>query len=147
MANPIPVYVLDSFALLAYFQAEAGGLRVRELLEAARDGQAALELSLINAGEVYYLASREQGRTRADEMLRDLRDLPITFQPATEERIFAAARLKAQYPISYADAFAIALAQELGATVVTGDPEFKTVAAQVKILWLPPESPLSTPAT
>ncbi len=52
MASKIPPFVLDSFALLAYFQAEPGGQRVRELLEAARDRQVVLYLSLINAGEI-----------------------------------------------------------------------------------------------
>ncbi len=141
MANTIPAYVLDSFALLAYFQAEAGGPRVRELLEAARDNQLVLHLSLINAGEMYYLLSREQGRDRAEDMLQDLRELPITLQPATEQRIFAAARVKAQHPLSYADAFAAALAQELGASIVTGDPEFKTIEGTITVQWLPTGSP------
>ena len=38
--------------------------------------------------------------------------------------------------MSYADAFAIALAQELNATIVTGDPEFRSVEKIVDILWL-----------
>jgi ribonuclease VapC len=69
-------------------------------------------------------------------MLRDLRALPIALDLASEARILAAARIKAQYPLSYADAFVVALAQELGATVVTGDPEFKNVAAIVNVMWL-----------
>ena len=54
MAKTVPVYVLDSFALLAYFQAEPGGQMVRAVLEAARDQTATLFLSLMNAGEMYY---------------------------------------------------------------------------------------------
>jgi hypothetical protein len=38
--------------------------------------------------------------------------------------------------ISYAGAFAVALAQEMTATLVTGDPEFKRVESLVKIMWL-----------
>jgi ribonuclease VapC len=136
MADKIPAYVLDSFALLAYFQAETGGPAVRALFEAARDSQATLHVSLINVGEMYYIVHREQGRERAEEMLRDLRALPIALDLASEARILAAARIKAQYPLSYADAFVVALAQELGATVVTGDPEFKNVAAIVNVMWL-----------
>jgi predicted nucleic acid-binding protein len=48
----------------------------------------------------------------------------------------AAARLKARHTISYADAFAVALAQELGAPVVTGDREFEHVESLVEVLWL-----------
>ncbi len=137
MAKNRPSYVLDSFALLAHLQAEPGGPRVRELLEAAHNDQARLHLSLINAGEIYYLLYRAQGRERAEEMLRDLRGLPITLQPVTEERILRAARLKAQHTISYADAFATALAEELGAILVTGDLEFKSVEGKIAVLWLP----------
>ena len=35
------------------------------------------------------------------------------------------------------DSFAIALAEESAATVVTGDPEFKAVEKLIPILWLP----------
>ena len=87
MPEKIPTYVLDSFALLAYFQAETGGPQVRTLFEAARDNQAVLRVSLINVGEMYYIMQREQGHDRAEEMLRDLRTLPIGFDGASEERI------------------------------------------------------------
>lgn len=137
MAEALPVYVLDSYALPAYFQAESGGPDVRALLEAARDQTATLTLSLMNAGEMYYIMRRQQGSERAEAMLDDLRALPITFAPATEDRIFAAARLKAEYSMSYADAFAAGLAIELGATLVTGDPEFKSVEPSVMVMWLP----------
>ena len=42
----------------------------------------------------------------------------------------------AQEPVAYADAFAIAAAQELGGSVLTGDPEFETVEILIKIEWL-----------
>lgn len=132
-----PLYVLDSFAMLAYFEAEAGGAAVRVLLEAARDRQAALSMSMINVGELYYILHRERGVDQAESALGDLRALPITLCAATDERIVAAARLKAQHPISYADAFAATLAQELNALLVTGDPEFGAVESQVGVMWLP----------
>ena len=93
-------------------------------------------MSLINVGELVYITSREQGTDEAQAMLEDLRDFPITFYDATEERILAAAWLKAKYPISYADAFAASLAQELDASLVTGDPEFKTIKEKLTLFWL-----------
>jgi ribonuclease VapC len=136
MAKAVPAYVLDSFALLAYFQAEPGGANVRDLLEKARDGEALLYLSIINAGETYYLMCREKGRTKAEALIQDLRELPITLLSATDERVWSAARWKAQYAISYADAFALDSAKEFGATLVTGDPEFKALESDIAILWL-----------
>jgi len=137
MTINIPEYVLDSFALLAYFQAELAGPAVRALLEDARDDKVALHVSLMNVGETYYIMARAKDISQADAMLSDIRALPIILQPATEDRILAAARLKAQYALSYADAFAVALGQELSATVMTGDPEFNAVAHVVKLEWLP----------
>jgi uncharacterized protein len=59
-----------------------------------------------------------------------------THYEVTEERNLAAAWLKAKYPISYADAFAASLAQEVGASLVTGDPEFKTIKQNHSLVWL-----------
>ena len=137
MPDPVPAYILDSFAVLAYFQAEAGGAAVRTVLEAARDRRAVLGMSLMNVGEIYYILYRERGAARAEAALADLRALPVDLYVPTDERILAAARLKAQFPLAYADAFAVALAQELNAVLVTGDPEFKSVESQISIMWLP----------
>ncbi len=43
---------------------------------------------------------------------------------------------KAQYPISFADAFATATAIRMDAELLTGDPEFRRVEQLVKIRWL-----------
>jgi predicted nucleic acid-binding protein len=135
MAENKPVFVLDSFAILAYFQAENGGERVLELLNNAREDKVELVMSLINVGEVVYLTGRNRGRKIAEALLKDLRDLPITFFEASEERILASAWIKASHAISYADSFAIALSQELKGTLVTGDPEFEAVK-DLQVLWL-----------
>jgi ribonuclease VapC len=135
MAENKPVYVLDSFAVLAHFQAEDGGERVLELLENAREDKVELAMSLINAGEVVYLVVRNRGQKIAEALLKDMRALPIKFYEASEERILAAAWIKANHAISYADSFVVQLAQELNGTLVTGDPEFKSVK-NLKVLWL-----------
>lgn len=131
-----PIYVLDSFAILAYFQAEPGGTKVKELLMQAKAGDAVTSLSLINLGEVIYNTGRKLGDDRAREILDDIMLLPIQLAEVTMARVLAAAQIKIQYPISYADAFAVALAQELNATIVTGDPEFKQVESIVTLFWL-----------
>jgi predicted nucleic acid-binding protein len=56
--------------------------------------------------------------------------------PADEQTVFAAAHIKANYTLSYADAFALVAAQTLGSTLITGDPEFSTVEELVNIEWL-----------
>ncbi len=49
-----------------------------------------------------------------------------------------AARLKARFPISYADAFAAATAREENAILVTGDRDFKVLEKEriVSVDWL-----------
>lgn len=136
MAESIPRFVLDSFALLAYFEAEPGGLAIRQLLESARDQKAQIAFSLINAGEVYYITYREQGAVRGEGILKDMLALPVQLYDAPERRILSAARIKAEHSLSYADAFTVALAQELDAILVTGDPEFRAVEKIVKVMWL-----------
>ncbi len=48
------------------------------------------------------------------------------------------AGIKAFYPISYADSFAAALAMIKGCSLLTGDPEFKSLEKQgiIKTEWL-----------
>ena len=45
-------------------------------------------------------------------------------------------RVKARFPLSYADAFAVATAIRLGVCLVTGDPEFAAVEDTVDIVWI-----------
>lgn len=131
-----PEYVLDSYALVAYLQNETTADRVEALLDQAAGDSAAIHISLINLGEIAYLVERRYDADRCHQVLDELAAFPIQFADATLERVLAAARVKAHHAISYADAFAVALAQELDATLVTGDPEFRQVESLVEVLWL-----------
>jgi predicted nucleic acid-binding protein len=62
--------------------------------------------------------------------------LPILITDVDEKRVLCAAHIKANHAISYADAFAAALAKELDAPVVTGHPEFGKVEPVVRGFWL-----------
>jgi predicted nucleic acid-binding protein len=130
-------YVLDSFALLAYFGDEPGGPQVRTLLAAAMADQAAVYLSVINYGELVYVTEREQGVFAARRAIAAVDQLPITVVEADRRLTFAAAHVKAHHRLSYADAFALALAQQMRAILVTGDPEFGAVDHLITVEWLP----------
>ena len=131
-----PGYVLDSYALLAYVRAEPGGDEVKSLLEEARKGRAEVYLSLINLGEVAYIIERRRGAAVADEVVEKVHLLPIFIADVDKKQVLDAAHIKANHAISYAGAFAVALAKELDAPVVTGDPEFKKVEPAVQVFWL-----------
>ena len=128
-------FVLDSHALLAYFEGEAGGAVVRELIQEAEQRRSRLYLSLINWGEVFYIVRREKGEVAAHEVIARIDILPITLRSVDRQLVQAAASLKAAHPIAYADAFAAATANMLKVPVVTGDPEFRSLEPETKILW------------
>ena len=134
-------YVLDSFALLAYLEDEAGAQAVEEILDACRAGDAESWLSVVNLGEVLYITEREQGLPAAQKAIATVEQLPVRVMEADRARTFAAAHVKARHAVSYADAFAVALAQEVEGRVVTGDPEFKRVEALVPVRWIRERSP------
>jgi predicted nucleic acid-binding protein len=122
-------YVLDAWAVLAHLQQEEpAGSEVQALYKEAIPGagdepSVQLFMSVINLGEIYYRIARVKGDGVADQTIQMLYRTPLQMIPATEVRVFAAARLKGKHAISYADAFAVATAMELAAILVTGDPE------------------------
>lgn len=131
-------FVLDSYALLAQIQDEPGAAEVRTVLGEAATGKAEVFVSLINVGETLYHLERRRGASYVPEYLNLLEQLPLALIEVTRERVYEAAHLKARYPISYADAFAAALAQELDAAMLTGDPEFRKLDTELRVQWLPP---------
>ena len=131
-------YVLDSYALLAYLEAEAGSDRVSQLLEVAEKGRTHLYMCVVNLGEVLYIVERERGLSRAQEILARIDELPIEVVNVDRTLTLAAAHLKTGCPIAYADCFAAALAQVKGAPLVTGNPEFLKLKPDCNLLieWL-----------
>jgi ribonuclease VapC len=79
-------------------------------------------MSWINLGEVYYIVERRAGTDRATRVVQNLRH-QLSLDLPSEARVLEAARIKARYPMAYADAFAVATAIAHGATLLTGDPE------------------------
>jgi ribonuclease VapC len=128
--------LFDSFALLRFFYREPGAEKVQELLKAASKNEVPRLISAINVGELIYIIQRRSGEQAKLQMFVKLKNLDFTILPCPNELIFRAAELKARFAMSYADTFAIASAIEHGATIVTGDPEFRQVEHLVKILWV-----------
>jgi ribonuclease VapC len=128
------IFLLDSWAVLAYLKRESpADNRVITLLEQAREGTARLLISIINLGEVYYTIGRLRGEDFAEQILSELRLLPLEILPIDEADVFAAARWKMQDPLAYADAFAAAAAEKYQAVLVTGDPELLALKDKIEI--------------
>ena len=131
------VIVLDTWAMMAYLNSEPAAQEVRQALRRARRGQISILLSIINFGECLYVIERRQGLQKALSDANIIEHLALEVIPVDRPLVFAAAHLKARYPISYADAFAAAVAKQYGGRVMTGDPEFKALEPEVAIHWLP----------
>lgn len=110
--------VLDSWAVLRYLEdASPAAEAVSDLL-----GQETPLMSWINLGEVHCVLRRLHGEDAATETVRDLRDV-IDARLPDEKLLVDVARVKADHPMAYADAFAAALTVAGDATLWTGDPE------------------------
>ena len=131
------VYVLDSFAVVAYLDSEPAAPFVRDLLREARRKRIELWLSLINYGECLYIIERERGLNAAHGAISLIDQLPVKIAEIDRHLTFAAAHIKAAHSMSYADAFSVAVAKAKNAVLLTGDPEFKSVESEISIHWLP----------
>ena len=129
-------YVLDSYALIAYSEGEEAGIEVKSILKQASLKEAEIFISVVNWGEMYYIALREGGKQRAEYYSNTLLNYPINIINADMELTLLAANFKAHYKMSYADAFAAGLAEMKKATLVTGDREFKPAGKKIKIHWI-----------
>lgn len=131
--------VLDSWALLAFLKGEPAGEEVGLLLKSAAQGRDhRIFMCVINWGEVYYSFMKAGGREAAESVADDISQLPIELFPvdADLDLVRKAAGYKASYRMSYADAFAAALARIKKAELVTGDYEFNALNKEIKIHWL-----------
>jgi ribonuclease VapC len=128
--------VLDSWPILEWILARKPGSEVvAALLSGAEESTNRLLISAINVGEIYYFLRKNHSESLASLWRENSATLPITIEIPTADDIWNAASLKAQYPISYADAFAAALAQKHQCPLVTGDPEFRSVT-QIELEWI-----------
>ena len=127
-------FILDAWALLALIQGEepAASKVLKAINDAERKG-VSLHMSWINLGEVYYQVGRRKGITAAKETLEEILVLPVRFHEVGRQDVIRAAETKMKFALSYADAFAVALAQSLDGTILTGDPEIINLDLAVKI--------------
>jgi ribonuclease VapC len=132
----VKTIVLDSYALLAYFEKEAGWEEVAQLLADAAADRCALQCCVVNWGEVLYITERVYGADKADAVEAVMDDLPIEIVDADRVLTREAARLKVDGGLAYADCFAAGLALMADGEVVTSDPEFEAVEDRVAVRWL-----------
>ncbi len=136
MARKAKAIVLDSWSIMAYLEDEPAGQKVADLIADAHEDGTPLKMMVVNGAEVWYLLARETSEADADQSISELRQLGIEFVDADWQLAHQAAVFKSKHKMSLADCFAAALAKGNKADLVTGDPEFKHVEPDVKVLWL-----------
>jgi predicted nucleic acid-binding protein len=130
--------VLDSWALIAFFEDEPAAEQVEKLLAQAAAERHKLLLSVVNWGEIYYNTMREVSQAAAEQKARDIAALPIEIVGVGDDLALArqAAIYKATHKLAYADCFAAALAKLKNAELLTGDLEFRALAKEIRVNWL-----------
>ena len=128
--------VLDSYALMAFFEDEPGADFVRGLILKAEESGTDLLMSVVNLGEVLYSIARSTSSEIADQYIREVQGMAIEIVDVDWQLTRQAAAFKVNGNISYGDCFAAALASNHKAELITGDKEFRALEGEIKISWL-----------
>jgi len=129
-------YILDASAVLALLNDEKSAERVEDVLSSRSDGQAIVYLSPISLGEIYYVTVRRVGEDHAAIAMDRVWDLHLVIPPIGAKTALQAAEFKAKTGLPYADSFSASLAQELGATLLTKDQDFKAAAKLIQVEFI-----------
>jgi hypothetical protein len=71
--------VLDSWAVIACLEGEASAEKVADIIADAHEEAIPLLMTVVNAGEVWYIVARETSIIEAESSVKQLRDLGIEF--------------------------------------------------------------------
>jgi predicted nucleic acid-binding protein len=122
-------WLLDTSALLALRDDEAGALQVAELLQLAAARKAECLACFMTRMEVLHHVWKDEGEARArlaDELMRNM---PLQWVEASGPLLETAAEIKALNPLSVADAWIAAAAVHNAATLVHKDPEYRALTS------------------
>ncbi|MCP9772451.1 PIN domain-containing protein [Synechococcus sp. Tobar12-5m-g] len=120
-------WLLDTSALLALRDNEAGALRVAEVLRLAATGQGICLICFMTRMEVLYRVWKDEGEAKARLADEQLLSLPMQWVEASGPLLETAAEINALNALSVADAWIAAAALENDASLVHQDPEFRAL--------------------
>ena len=129
-------YVLDASAVLDLIEAGPGFTKVERLLQEGLRNQAAVLISVLNMGEVFYMLWQRRGEEKARQALANLFRLPIQIVVVDFSQAMQAGEIKALHKIPYVDCVAAALAILQQAPLVTADRDFEKLGRHFPVLWI-----------
>ena len=114
-----PTHCLDACAVIAYLRQESGAEVLKEIIERPNSF---LAMHVCNLGEVYYDFFRDDGLAAAQTAWANTLVLPLTLRRDTDDVfIQRVGVIKVAERVSFADAFALALAERLRVPLITTD--------------------------
>ena len=128
--------ILDSYAVLAYLFGELGKDKVVSVLERAAESGETTLIGAPNWAEIRYQVERKVGLVQWTAISEKLLALPIEVLEVGRALAEVAGAIKATRKMSLADCFAVALAKARKADLYTGDPEFKSVEDEIRVVWI-----------
>ena len=85
---------------------------------------------------MWYMLARKHSVDLANQALDELAQIGLERVDVDWPMVLQAADYKSRHKISFADAFAAALAKQRNAELVTGDREFRALDSEIKIHWV-----------
>lgn len=132
-----PTHCLDACAVIAYLRQEAGAEVLKEIIERPNTF---LAMHVCNLGEVYYDFFRDDGLAAAQTAWANALALPLALRrDADDTFIQRVGVIKVAERVSFADAFALALAERVHVPLITTDHhEFDAIEQKglLRFLWL-----------
>jgi len=107
-----------------------------EVFEKAAATDHLLLIAAPNWAEVRYQVERKVGKAKWDEVRHKLLGLPLEIVAVDQHLAELAGEIKAAKKMSLADCFCAAVAKEKKAQIITGDPEFRLVEKEIKVVWI-----------
>mgnify|MGYP001416293877 CR=1 FL=1 len=123
-------YILDTKALIAFFNNEKGAENVEKILRDVDENKAEGFVSAITLTEIYYLYARERGEDFAKRKIEQIKLSNLMMVEINEEIAIKAGEYKIK-AIPIADALIAASAYFVGAKVVTDDEHFEKMGVGV----------------
>jgi len=129
-------FLLDTSALFTFIEDEDGADRVEQALN-----QVTTLVPWTVLMETYYITLQEEGQAEADRRIALIRTLKVRILwDMNESMLLTAAKLKAEYHISLADAIIAAYAIRYNAVLIHKDPEFEALTGLLRMEVLPYKS-------
>lgn len=116
-------HVLDSFAWIEFFKGESPGEKVKAIID---NPENQIYTNAVNIAEIASFVVREKRSINVVELIRSNSKIINVDEEFADSAGKLYAEIKAKTKnFSYGDAFALLTARNLGAVLVTGDPDFK----------------------